>query len=74
LPDRKVEALCLWAIRNGGKGSKGIVSMLLGTGKVDVMQRDENGRTPLSWAAGLRRVEITKLLLEKAEVDVDAKD
>ncbi|KAK4232662.1 ankyrin repeat-containing domain protein, partial [Achaetomium macrosporum] len=48
--------------------------LLLGTGKVDVNATDNNGRTPLSWAAGNGHEAVVKLLLGTGKVDVNAKD
>jgi ankyrin repeat protein len=48
--------------------------LLLETGKVDVDSKDENGETPLSWAAYNGHEAVVKLLLETGKVDVDLKD
>ncbi|KAL6409867.1 Ankyrin repeat protein [Ilyonectria robusta] len=62
----------LWAAKNGHKG---IVRVLLATGKVDVEAKDTwYSRTPLSWAAHNGHEGIVKLLLATAKVDVDTKD
>jgi ankyrin repeat protein len=38
-----------------------------------LIHKDDNGRTPLSWAAGKGHEAIAKLLLETGKVDVDSK-
>lgn len=51
-----------------------VVKRLLTTGKVDIDIKDNNSRTPLSWAAKQGHEAIVKLLLATGKVDVDAKD
>jgi hypothetical protein len=36
--------------------------------------KDDNGRTPLSWAAGGGRETVVQLLVDRADVDADSKD
>ena len=48
--------------------------MLLATGKVDADSKDQNSRTPLSWAAEEGHETVVKLLLATGEVDVHSKD
>ncbi|KAH8693478.1 ankyrin repeat-containing domain protein, partial [Phaeosphaeriaceae sp. PMI808] len=43
-------------------------------GKVDMNSKDNNGQTPLSWAAMKGHEAVVKLLLETGKVDVDLKD
>ena len=40
----------------------------------DVDSKDDDGRTPLSWAAENGHSEVVKLLLEKEGIDLDSKD
>jgi ankyrin repeat protein len=42
--------------------------------KYEIDQRDDSGRTPLSWAAENGREAIVKLLLDTGKVDVDSKN
>jgi len=51
-----------------------VVKLLLKTGKVDVDSKNNNGRTPLSWAAENGHEAVVKLLLETGKVDVDSKN
>jgi len=53
---------------------KGVVKLLLKTGKVDVDSKDMYGQTPLWWAARNGHEAVVKLLLETGKVDVDSKD
>jgi ankyrin repeat protein len=49
-----------------------VAKLLLDTGKVDVDAKDEDGSTPLSWAAGLGHEAVVKLLLDKgAELETE---
>ncbi|KAK8099830.1 ankyrin repeat-containing domain protein [Apiospora kogelbergensis] len=48
--------------------------MLLTTGQVDPDARDNNGRTPLSWAASGDYVDGIRILLETGRVDPDTRD
>ena len=41
---------------------------------VDADSKDNNGRTPLSWAAGNRYKAAARLLAERQDVDADSKD
>jgi len=66
----KHQNLLAWAAR---KGHTEIVRLLLETGKVDVNSRDEDGRTPLLWAAQGHET-IFRLLLETKKVDINWKD
>ncbi|KAK4118021.1 ankyrin, partial [Parathielavia appendiculata] len=43
-------------------------------GQVDVNVRDNDGQTPLSWAAGNGHEAVVKLLLGTGQVDVNAED
>jgi ankyrin repeat protein len=51
-----------------------MVKLLVDTGKVDVDFKDENGRTPLSWAAEEGHEAVVKLLVDTGKVDIDSKD
>jgi hypothetical protein len=55
-------------------GHKVVVKLLLETGKVEADSKDEDGRTPLSWAASNGREAIVKLLLKTGKVEADSKD
>jgi ankyrin repeat protein len=55
-------------------GVKGIVKLLLDRGKVAVDSKNDNGQTPLSWAAARGHEAVVKLLLDTGKVDVDSKD
>jgi len=55
-------------------GHKGVVKMLLDTGKVDVDSRDENGQTPLSLAVEDGNKGVVKMLLDTGKVDVNLRD
>ncbi|KAK7220776.1 hypothetical protein V2G26_008779 [Clonostachys chloroleuca] len=49
--------------------------MLLNTGRADVNSRDNNGRTPLSWAAGSPKSLFTvSMLLNTGRVDINSRD
>ena len=55
-------------------GLTDILRLLHATGQVDVDIKDEeNGRTPLSWAAGRGHEAVVMLLLATSQVDVDTK-
>ncbi|RYP58420.1 hypothetical protein DL769_008959 [Monosporascus sp. CRB-8-3] len=59
------------------QGEVEFAQLLLAMGKVDVADvdaKDEDGRTPLLWAAGRGHEAIAKLLLDTGKVDPDAKD
>ncbi|KAL8365148.1 hypothetical protein RB595_004117 [Gaeumannomyces hyphopodioides] len=60
--------------RAAGNGHEAVVKLLLATGKVDVESKDEQGRTPLSWAAANGHETVVKLLLATGKVDVESKD
>ena len=51
-----------------------MVKLLLETGKVGVDSKDDNSRTPLSWAATGGHDTVVKLLLRAEGVDADSKD
>lgn len=51
-----------------------IVELLLDTDRVDPDAKDEDGRTPLSWAAQMGNEKIVQLLLATISVDPDAMD
>lgn len=51
-----------------------VVKLLLERYDIDANSKDENGRRPLSWAAGSWNKEVVQLLLERANVDANAKD
>jgi len=50
------------------------VKLLLGTGKVDVDSKSNDGRIPLSYAAWSGNEAVVKLLLGTGKVGVDSKD
>jgi hypothetical protein len=50
------------------------MKLLLDTGKVDVDSKDNEGRTPLSYAASDGQEAAMKLLLDTDKVDIDSKD
>lgn len=53
-------------------GVEAVAKLLLDTGKVDVDSKDEDGRTPLLWAAASGHEAVVKLLLKKgAEVGIE---
>jgi len=62
----------LWWAAAGGH--KGVVKLLLETGKVDADVKDKYGQTPLSRAAERGHEGVVKLLLETGKVDADVKD
>jgi ankyrin repeat protein len=48
------------------------VKLLLDTGKVDVNTKDEDGSTPLSWAAGQGHEAVVRLLLDNdADISIE---
>jgi len=51
-----------------------VVKLLLEMGKVDVKSKDNNGRTPLLWAAEKGHEAVVKLLLKTSKVNVKLKD
>ncbi|KXX76648.1 Ankyrin repeat domain-containing protein 50, partial [Madurella mycetomatis] len=55
------------------KGDEGVVQLLLDTGKAKVDSKDNNGRTPLSWAASNGHHTVAKLLLDSG-ADPNSKD
>src|SRR5256885_988709 len=57
-----------------GKGRDAVVPLSLHTGKVDINSKDEDGQTPLLWAAWGGHEAVVKLLLETGEVDANSKD
>lgn len=59
-----------WASRNG---LEALVRLLLSKDSVDPNLKDNNGRTPLSWAAE-GGCAVVQLLLENGKVEVDTKD
>ena len=54
-------------------GLEFVVRLLLMKNEVDPDSQDEDGRTPLLWAAENGREAVVKLLLETGRVDVDSK-
>ena len=56
------------------RGDENLAKLLLETGKLDVDPKDNDGRTPLWWAAGYGSEAVVKLLLETGKADVDSKD
>ena len=55
-------------------GHNTVVRLLLEREDVQANLKDEDGRTPLSWAAGEGREAIVRLLLEREDVQADSKD
>jgi ankyrin repeat protein len=51
-----------------------VVKLLLATDRVDPKSKDNNDRTPLSWAAGMGYEAVVKILLAKDVFDPDPKD
>ncbi|KAI9666582.1 MAG: hypothetical protein M1821_004518 [Bathelium mastoideum] len=51
-----------------------VVKLLLSIADIEVNSMNEDGRTPLSWAAECGHQGIVQLLLEMSQVDVDSKD
>lgn len=51
-----------------------VVQLLLSNDCVDVNSRDINGRTLLSWVAGVGNLERVKLLVAKDDIDRDMQD
>jgi ankyrin repeat protein len=51
-----------------------MVELLIETRKVDLDATDNNGRSPLSWAAESGGQAVMELLIETGKVDVDLKD
>jgi ankyrin repeat protein len=56
----------------GGVGNENVVEMLLDKG-VDMNSRDNNDRTPLSWAAGGGYTRVVEILLKRG-AEVDSRD
>lgn len=50
------------------------IARLLDTGKAKVDSKDNDGRTPVSWAAEKGHAAVIKLLLETGKVEVDSKE
>ena len=57
-----------------GNGHEALVKQLLDTKQVDVDSKDNDGRTPLSWAALHGQEATVKQLIDTKQVDVDSKD
>jgi ankyrin repeat protein len=57
-----------------GIGLAKIVQLLLEREGVDADSKDENGQTPLSWAAAKGHEAVVRLLLERESVDADSKN
>lgn len=55
-------------------GHKGVVRVLLDTGKVDVDAKDEDGQTPLLFVAARGYETMVRMLLDTGKVGVDAED
>jgi len=55
-------------------GNVAILELLLSTGRVDINEKDKDGRTPLSSAAEKGHEVVVKLLLSTGKAEVDAKD
>jgi len=51
-------------------GLRNVLSAFL----VEADSKDDNGRTPLSWAAGEGHEAVVKLLVERDDVEADSKD
>jgi ankyrin repeat protein len=51
-----------------------VVKLLLKANQAEVDSKDENGRTPLSWAAGNGHEATVKLLLDMGKIDADSKN
>jgi ankyrin repeat protein len=56
------------------KGDIPIIQLFLNTGQVEVNSIDDYGRTPLFWAASLKRKAVAKLLFGTGKASVDGKD
>jgi ankyrin repeat protein len=55
-------------------GLMNLLSCFLEMDKVDVDSKDEDGRTPLSWAARNGHEAVVKILLDTGKVDVDVRN
>jgi hypothetical protein len=55
-------------------GVEAVVKLLLDTGKVEADSKDNDGWTPLFWAADNGHEAIVKLLLDTGKVEADSKD
>jgi ankyrin repeat protein len=55
-------------------GLMNLLSCFLEMDKVDVDSKDEDGRTPLSWAARNGHEAVVKMLLNTGRVDIDVRD
>jgi len=56
------------------KGAETLLAFALATGRVDADSKDNDGRTPLSRAAGLGHGAVVGLLLATDQIDPDSKD
>ena len=61
-------------LRASVRGHDGVVKLLLGLEDINPDRPDRNGRTPLSWAAGMGRDGVVKLLLGREDVNPDKPD
>lgn len=57
-----------------GKTDPRTVQVLLSPGKIDANRKDNNGRTPLSWAAALSLEDIVRVIVEVEGIDISARD
>jgi len=51
-----------------------MIKLLLDTGKIAINSKDNDGRTPLSWATFKGHETIVKLLLDTGKVEINSRD